>query len=345
MEISFHFAALGGTLMTIQLASLLTPMILTEVAAGCIESMFISMSSYFKLLRSLVSAPTSEKVYLEMINKIRLFIYNIAQELNEQHPNPPNENGTQMIWLSQYSLVLLQWMLIGPLMLHPNKVGLHDAHAKEYTQSLNKIIRTLGRLIGIQDTYNLCQENVDETRSLCKLVYRRVMQHTLSSSVAKSTIGYRLACQMGRSCEPFFSSHLTGEMILKFWYEALSIENAFHPLFESSKDRTFLSLWTKLLGSRSRRTRRFLMNLYLTKHDATDKCIIDICLRLSKKHPSFGYSKGEYISEYFGDGIIRMKRETFDTRLTRTRADTGDTITSYTSSNSQASTISHQTHM
>lgn len=328
-----------------QLPSLLTPMVFTEVAASCIESMFISMSSYFKLLRSLVSVPTSEKVYLEMINKIRLFIYNIAQELNSQHPNPPNENGTQMIWLSQYSLVLMQWMLIGPLMLHPNKVGLHDTHGREYSESLNIIIRTLGTLIGIQDTYNLCQENVDETRSLCKLVYRRVIQHTLNYSVVKSTIGYRLACQVGRSCEPFFSSHLTGEMILKFWYESLTIETKYHPLISSSKDKTFLSLWSKLLGSRSRRTRRFLMNLYLTKHDAADKCVIDICLKLSKKYPSFGYSKGEYISEYFGDGIIKMKRETFDTRLTRTRADTGDTITSYSSSISKASSISHQTHM
>lgn len=312
---------MGGTLMTIQVPSVLTPVIYTG-ATESLEEMFVCFKGYFRMIYDLTCSCLNESSYIDMISELRILLFNFGEEMNRIYPNPPNEDGVQMIWLSQYTLTLFQWSLIGPIILFPGKVGLHGSHGREYLEVLNYLIGMIGHFIGLDEKYNLCLETYEETQSLCKIFFRKIIQPILKNSVLHSTPGYKIACYFGRSAQPFFSAHVTGEMILKYWYSVFGLLFAYQPIITSGKDRFVYNFWQSLMASKSRRTRRLLMKLFLAKHKGADKHILEICVKLASSGSNIGMTIDQYACEVFADGIVRMQKETNDTKLTRSRVNT-----------------------
>ncbi|XP_025153379.1 uncharacterized protein LOC105184300 isoform X1 [Harpegnathos saltator] len=67
--------------------------------------------------------------------------------------------------LNHADLVMLQYALMGMVVLHPHKYGAHDA-TEEELEGFCHMWRCYGYLLGIEDEYNLCRGSLKETRQL-----------------------------------------------------------------------------------------------------------------------------------------------------------------------------------
>lgn len=77
--------------------------------------------------------------------------------------------GQDKIWANQHDMALTQWAFIGLVILYPKQCGLHPA-TKDELEDLNYFWRVIGHVMGIEDRFNLCDGNYDETYALHKLV-------------------------------------------------------------------------------------------------------------------------------------------------------------------------------
>ncbi|OWR55022.1 hypothetical protein KGM_207067 [Danaus plexippus plexippus] len=75
--------------------------------------------------------------------------------------------------VSQRDLALTQFGFIGFSMIKSDKFGIRQFETGDW-EAYNHFWRTIGHLIGLEDKYNLCRKNVDETRQACQILLDRV---------------------------------------------------------------------------------------------------------------------------------------------------------------------------
>lgn len=82
--------------------------------------------------------------------------------------------------VSQRDLALTQLGFIGFTILKPNHFGIRAVN-KEDWEAYNHFWRTIGFMIGIEDRYNICRKNVEETREVCRILMARVFTPCLEN--------------------------------------------------------------------------------------------------------------------------------------------------------------------
>ena len=68
--------------------------------------------------------------------------------------------------ITQKDMALTQFGFIGYQLLHPYKVGIHKVNDDEF-QGFIHVWRTIGYMLGIKDEFNICQNSITETKSIC----------------------------------------------------------------------------------------------------------------------------------------------------------------------------------
>ncbi|XP_068623708.1 uncharacterized protein [Battus philenor] len=75
--------------------------------------------------------------------------------------------------ISQRDLALTQFSLIGFVVLKPDKFGIRQQREDDW-DAYNHIWKVIGYMIGLEDRFNLCRNNMAETRLVCQQILDRV---------------------------------------------------------------------------------------------------------------------------------------------------------------------------
>ncbi|CAH2266209.1 jg17798 [Pararge aegeria aegeria] len=75
--------------------------------------------------------------------------------------------------VSQRDLALTQFGFVGFSILKPEKFGLQKNENSDW-EAYNHFWRVIGHAIGLEDRYNICRRNIQETREVCQILLRRV---------------------------------------------------------------------------------------------------------------------------------------------------------------------------
>ncbi|XP_052739227.1 uncharacterized protein LOC112055256 isoform X2 [Bicyclus anynana] len=75
--------------------------------------------------------------------------------------------------VSQRDLALTQFGFVGFTILKPEKFGLHEIEESDW-EAYNHFWSIVGSAIGLEDRYNICRKNIQETREVCQILLHRV---------------------------------------------------------------------------------------------------------------------------------------------------------------------------
>lgn len=131
---------------------------------------------------------------------------------------------------------MTQWSFIGLLLMFPDECGLHGEDQK-VLKDVNYLWRVIGYLMGIEDQYSMCFEDVDKTIALCHIMFREFFFPVISAEPRINPMGYEMVLDIVTAMKGVISS-ASGEVYLKYWYEVfgmeaekipvLSLRNTFH---------------------------------------------------------------------------------------------------------------------
>ncbi|CAH0713846.1 unnamed protein product, partial [Brenthis ino] len=82
--------------------------------------------------------------------------------------------------VSQRDLALTQFGFVGFSLLKPNKFGICQMEDGDW-EAYNHFWRVIGHAIGLEDRYNICRKNMDETRQVCKILLDKVFTPCLEN--------------------------------------------------------------------------------------------------------------------------------------------------------------------
>ncbi|XP_068623654.1 uncharacterized protein [Battus philenor] len=82
--------------------------------------------------------------------------------------------------VSQRDLALTQFGFIGFAVLMPDRFGVRQVSEGDW-EAYNHFWKVIGHMIGIEDRYNLCRNNIEETRKVCQYVLDRVFTPCLEN--------------------------------------------------------------------------------------------------------------------------------------------------------------------
>ncbi|XP_013167359.1 PREDICTED: uncharacterized protein LOC106117542 [Papilio xuthus] len=75
--------------------------------------------------------------------------------------------------VSQRDLALTMFGTIGLGVLKPDRFGIRQEEAEDW-EAFNHFWKVIGYMLGMEDRYNMCRKNIEETREVCKLILERV---------------------------------------------------------------------------------------------------------------------------------------------------------------------------
>ncbi|KAG7202542.1 hypothetical protein KM043_009740 [Ampulex compressa] len=90
---------------------------------------------------------------------------------------------------TQMDMALAQFGFIGFTLLSGDYLGINTT--REQLEGLVHFWRVIGSMLGLEDKYNLCSGDVEETRALC----RRVLDHVFLPSLAKRIEAFDKMCR------------------------------------------------------------------------------------------------------------------------------------------------------
>ncbi|XP_013142974.1 PREDICTED: uncharacterized protein LOC106106850 isoform X2 [Papilio polytes] len=82
--------------------------------------------------------------------------------------------------ICQRDLALTLFGFVGLSFLKPDKFGIETLEEDDW-DAYNQFWRVIGYMIGIEERYNICRSNVEETRQVCRLILHRVYTPCLSN--------------------------------------------------------------------------------------------------------------------------------------------------------------------
>ncbi|XP_072934532.1 uncharacterized protein [Epargyreus clarus] len=82
--------------------------------------------------------------------------------------------------ISQRDMGLTLFGFFGFALLKPDHFSIRQDN-KEDWEGFNHFWRTIGYMIGLEDRYNICRKNIDETREVCRLIKERVFTPCLEN--------------------------------------------------------------------------------------------------------------------------------------------------------------------
>lgn len=122
--------------------------------------------------KSLRSVDKQHRAAIKLLIKRRI-------ENNNKDECRYNDHGD--IVISQYDLVLTQWAFIGVLLTHPRRVGF-GSPTNESLQPFIQHMFMLGKELGVEDEFNLCNGDVEAVISYAVEIEKQIIKPALEVS-------------------------------------------------------------------------------------------------------------------------------------------------------------------
>ncbi|XP_072937254.1 uncharacterized protein [Epargyreus clarus] len=82
--------------------------------------------------------------------------------------------------VSQRDMALTMMGLVGFAVLKPDKFSIRQNKSGDW-EGFVHFWRTVGYMLGVEDRYNICRKNIDETREVCRMIQERVFAPCLEN--------------------------------------------------------------------------------------------------------------------------------------------------------------------
>jgi len=129
------------------------------------------------------------------------------------------------IWVSQFDMALTQWAFIGILILYPKQCGLHPT-TKQEVEELIYFWRVMGYLNGIEDRFNTCSGNYEETYTCFKIIWDEIYKPIVIRNPRPSPTGYEMTKGIVIALRVFNPS-IKWVCFMKYWYKVLELPGEF----------------------------------------------------------------------------------------------------------------------
>ncbi|KAG8201805.1 hypothetical protein JTE90_027286 [Oedothorax gibbosus] len=141
----------------------------------------------------------------------------VADKMNNGTGRCMGTVGRQCPPVSQYDMALTQFSFVGLIFLYPKHVGMHCS--REDLECLIHFWRGIGYLLGMEDRYNLCNGNLDETLAVCRDIMEMELKPSVRNASKESSTKSRGIIKAVNS----FIMFLSWEAMARFWFEKMGL--------------------------------------------------------------------------------------------------------------------------
>ncbi|XP_013168036.1 PREDICTED: uncharacterized protein LOC106118024 [Papilio xuthus] len=162
------------------------------------SSMLLGLVAVFavpSILRVLVSSRRSSSQYTAYRRYLSTLLHTVAWFENDLKPGSISWRSLYTVRcrhvradiaakmkgigrVSQRDMALTQFGFIGFSILKPDKFSIRPMQSEDW-ESYIHFWRVIGNMIGLQDRYNICRKNLQETKQVCQLLLERVFTPSL----------------------------------------------------------------------------------------------------------------------------------------------------------------------
>lgn len=184
---------------------------------------------------------------------------------------------------------MTQWSFIGLVLMFPEKCGLHGDD-KKVLEDVNYLWRVIGYLLGIEDDYNMCFEEVDKTIALSNIMFQEFFFPVISGRSHENPMGYQMVMDIVTSMKGVIS-RASGEVYLKYWYEVFGMDEGKIPVL-SFGDKFHYHLMNFLLGTalRSHTIKALINKASIYRQEKYSRIRHKRFKQLQKSHPEIKYT-------------------------------------------------------
>jgi hypothetical protein len=241
-RLSLFFSSFSGLLFLLQLPIITIPLTHTKKSEslGAIFHRYLDTSLHVRrwYMQDLLDKNSTAFKSLNSVRKMHVNAITMMKDVPLKSSDFSNAT-----WISQYSMIITQWAFIGPLLMFPDKCGLH-AHGEELQEILEAITyvwRVIGFLLGIKDEYNLCQEDYRETIQLSHIIFNQIIRPYLTDPLLNENPGYHMGLDVSQSMATILEANIKGEVVMNYWCQVFGLKET------SCIPMTYTDSWLKTL--------------------------------------------------------------------------------------------------
>lgn len=146
------------------------------------------------------------------------------------------EPGKNPVWISQYDMAVTVWCVIAPIIMNPAKVGIHGITRGE-VESLMHVWACIGRLLGVEDRYNIMTGTYDEAYYLCTIIKDREYKPVIDSLTFPASVGFETCKGIAIGLQPI-APFVSLQGFMRYWYT----------IFDFKVDVPVASPWAERTG-------------------------------------------------------------------------------------------------
>lgn len=217
--VSLNFSHFAGLIFVIQLPRGLAPLLVTGNSADVAKLFRRYLSTVVHTKYWYESDPFDPKSSaFKSLKQVRGMHSRVCKMMNEKHKRD-EDNGR--IWVSQLDMAYTQFAFIGFFLLYPQQCGMHKA-TDEMLDCLNYFWRVMGHCLAIEDRFNLCAGDLEESRSLYRLVFEKDWKPIIAADKPPAPVGIEMGKGIVLAMKKV-SPTLNWEANTKYWFEVLDI--------------------------------------------------------------------------------------------------------------------------
>lgn len=232
---SLDFAALGGLLFGLHDPENIVPLLVTGKSRN-IPTLFTRYLSTINHVRQWYlgdildhSSPAYES--LVFVRSRHLAAYNkVNSSIARSEAGDPDE-----VWMSQGTMVRVQFAFIGLILLYPRECGLTE-DVEIIQQELCYYWRVIGSILGIDDGYNLCSHSFDVTVELCKKL-RDELVDQINTNGARNEMPTQMARDIVKSLNTVLLFNMPGDIYIHYWCRVMRVNEDLCPRIDGFKNK------------------------------------------------------------------------------------------------------------
>lgn len=208
-----------GLLMIIQIPSGLAPLLATG-NSSTVAKLFRRYLSTLIHIKSWYESNPYDKTTpaFQSMQKVRSMHRRVQQLMNS---GPKNPEVKDKLWLNQYDFVMTQWAFIGPIILYKNKCGFVPASDQDMDH-IYYLWRVIGHCMGIEDKYNLCSDDIEVDRELCRMLLDRDYRPILQASDIENNMGWHMGNGIATALR-MLNPSISFQAFINYWYPILEL--------------------------------------------------------------------------------------------------------------------------
>lgn len=241
---SIFFAHLAGLMLIVHIPSMVGPLLSTGNSSSmvCLFRRYLGTLQHVRRWYEGDVWNPSDAAHKSIV-QVRNMHKRVGDKLNKQctaatgaislvhepasSPTPSSQDGestlpagccpmsSSALYISQRDMALTQFAFFGLIVLYPAKIGIHCS--REDLECLIHFWRGIGYLLGIDDRFNVCDGNYDETVTWCREILRGCMKPVVVNAGPESI---NMSRDIVRAMNTFIA-FLSWEALARFWYELL----------------------------------------------------------------------------------------------------------------------------